>query len=142
MLPRNINVMSVKNMKKSESSRNGNELRKGFVEKVHPPDVARVINKRICVHVLSVVYTLGDSDVISSHHIYAGCFSAVTWDKLCEMFVTLTTLFSMIMTNTGIFLNQMIQFYSNNETDLRRLTSHSAPCCLTTQRSYCDHRLL
>jgi len=28
--------------------------------------------------------------------------------------------------------NQLIQFYSNNVTNLHRLTSHSAPCCPTT----------
>jgi len=32
------------------------------------------------------------SDVISSYHIYAGCFSAILWGKLCKMFVILTSL--------------------------------------------------
>jgi len=31
-----------------------------------------------------------------------------------------------------IFLNQLIQFYSNNATNLHHLTSHIAPCCRTT----------
>jgi len=40
--------------------------------------------------------------------------------------------FSMIV--TGIFLNQLIQFYSNNATNLRHVTSvHSTPCCPTTE---------
>jgi len=39
-------------------------------------------------------------------------------------------------------LNQLIQFYSNNMTNLHHLTSHSTPCCPTMQRLYCDHRLL
>jgi len=30
-----------------------------------------------------------------------------------------------------IFLNQLIQFYSNNATNLHHLTSHSTPCCPT-----------
>jgi len=35
---------------------------------------------------------MGDRDVISSYHIYASCFSAILWGKLCEMFVILTSL--------------------------------------------------
>jgi len=34
--------------------------------------------------------------------------------------------------NTDTFLNQMIQFYSNNATNLYRLTSHSTTYCPTT----------
>jgi len=36
-----------------------------------------------------------------------------------------------------IFLNQLIQFYSNNAINLYHLTSHSrlTPCCPTTQKS-------
>jgi len=30
------------------------------------------------------------------------------------------------------FLNHLIQFYSNNATDLHSLTSHSMLCCPTT----------
>jgi len=29
------------------------------------------------------------------------------------------------------FLNQLIQFYSNNATNVCHLTSHSTPCCPT-----------
>jgi len=39
------------------------------------------------------------------------------------------------LSNTAIFLNRLIQFYSNNATNLRHSTSHSTPCCPTTQRS-------
>jgi len=35
-----------------------------------------------------------------------------------------------------IFLNQLIQFYSDNGTNLHHLPSHSTPCCLTAWRSY------
>jgi len=31
-----------------------------------------------------------------------------------------------------IFLNQLIQFYSTNATNLHHLTSHSTICCPTT----------
>jgi len=31
----------------------------------------------------------------------------------------------------GHFLNRLIQFYSNNTTNLHHLTSHSTPCCPT-----------
>jgi len=34
--------------------------------------------------------------------------------------------------DTNIFLNQLIQSYSNNATNLHNLTSHSTPSCLTT----------
>jgi len=43
--------------------------------------------------------------------------------------------------NTDVFIFRPIQFYLNNATNLPRLTSQSMPCCPTTQRSYCDHRL-
>jgi len=36
----------------------------------------------------------------------------------------------------------MIQFYLNNATNLHHLTSHGTPCCPTTQRLQCGHRLL
>ena len=43
--------------------------------------------------------------------------------------------------NTDIFLNQLIQFYSNNETNLHHLTIHTVGrCCPTKWRSYCDLR--
>jgi len=32
-----------------------------------------------------------------------------------------------------IFLNQLIQFYFNNATNLHHLTSHNTPRCPTTQ---------
>jgi len=31
------------------------------------------------------------SDVISSYHIYATCFSAILWGKLCKIFLTRAT---------------------------------------------------
>jgi len=34
-----------------------------------------------------------------------------------------------------IFLNQLIQFYSNNTTNLYHITSHRTPFCPTTERS-------
>jgi len=40
-------------------------------------------------------------------------------------------------------LNQLIQFYSNNATNLHHLTTHSTTCwrCWPTKwRSHCDHR--
>jgi len=40
------------------------------------------------------------------------------------------------------FLNQLIHFHSNNATNLRHLTSHTTPCCPTTEILYCDRRLL
>jgi len=36
------------------------------------------------------------------------------------------------MDNTDILLNQRIQFYSNNVTNVYHLTSRSTPCCSTT----------
>ena len=47
------------------------------------------------------------------------------WGKLGEMFVIVTSL-SQQDDNTDILLNQLIQFYSNNATNLH-LTSHSRP---------------
>ena len=38
------------------------------------------------------------------------------------------------------FLNQLIQFYSNNATDLHHLTTHSTTCWPTKWQSHCDHR--
>jgi len=31
-----------------------------------------------------------------------------------------------------MFLNQLIQLYSNNATNLHHITVHSTPCCSTT----------
>jgi len=42
--------------------------------------------------------------------------------------------------STDIFLNQLIQFYSNNVTKLHYLTTHSTMCWPTKWRSHCDHR--
>jgi len=53
------------------------------------------------------LYT-GDSDVISSCHIYASCFPAMMWGKLWEMFVIVTPLFQQDSDNADIFLNQLI----------------------------------
>jgi len=39
-----------------------------------------------------IQYTYGESDVISSYFIYAGCFSGTMWGKLCEMFVIAASL--------------------------------------------------
>jgi len=39
-----------------------------------------------------------------------------------------------------IFLKELIQFYSNNATNLRQLTTHSMTSCLTKWPSCCDHR--
>jgi len=41
-----------------------------------------------------------------------------------------------------IFLYQLIQFYSNNATNLDHLTTHSTSCCRMKWRSYCDCGLL
>jgi len=41
-----------------------------------------------------------------------------------------------------IFLNQLIQFYSNNETKLHHLTTHSTTYWPTEWRLHCDHRYL
>jgi len=49
-------------------------------------------------------------------------FTAMMSGKLSEMFVTLTSL-------SYSKINQMIQFYSNNATNLQHLTSHITPCC-------------
>jgi len=32
--------------------------------------------------VINIIYTYGDSDVTSSYHVYAGCFSAILWGRL------------------------------------------------------------
>ena len=71
----------------------------------------------------------GDNDVISSCHIYASCFSAIVWGKLCKMFVIVTSL-SNDNDNTTIILNHLIQFHSNNAKNLHHLTSHSTPYLL------------
>jgi len=39
-----------------------------------------------------------------------------------------------------IFLNQLIQFYSNNATNLHHLTTHSTMCWSTKWQSHGDHR--
>ena len=71
----------------------------------------------------------------------------MTRSKLWEMFVIATSLSQQDSDrpNTDIFLNELIQFYANNATDLHHLTSHSTSCCPTTQRGdrtlttdYCD----
>ena len=41
--------------------------------------------------------------------------------------------------STDIFLNQLIQFYSNNATNLHHLSTHSTTCWPTKWRSHCDH---
>jgi len=38
------------------------------------------------------------------------------------------------------FLNQLLQFYSTNATNLHHLTTHSTTCWLTKWRSHWDHR--
>jgi len=89
-----------------------------------------------------LVYTQGDCDVkvffvgptISMPAVFrhAKCLSS------CHHFRSKVV----IGPNTDIFLNQLIQCYSNNATNLHHFTLHSTPRCPTTQRSYCDHRLL
>jgi len=54
-----------------------------------------------------LVYTQGDSDVISSYHIYASCVGQAL-RNVCYCDIT-----------TDIFLNQLIQFYSNNAINLQ-----------------------
>jgi len=42
-----------------------------------------------------------------------------------------------------IFLNQLVQFYSNNATNIHHLATSMYSiwrCCPTKWRSYCDHR--
>jgi len=39
-----------------------------------------------------VTYTHGKSDVVYSYHIYASCFPAMMWGKVCEVFATVTSL--------------------------------------------------
>jgi len=39
-----------------------------------------------------------------------------------------------------IFLNKLIQFYSNNATNLHHLTTHNTTCWPTKWRSHCNHR--
>jgi len=84
---------------------------------------------------------IGDSDVICSYQL----FSAILWGKLCEMFVVLTSVRYKSLSqwdsdSMDIFLNQLIQFYSNNETNLHHLTTHGMTCWPTKWRSHCDHR--
>ena len=45
-----------------------------------------------CFITFNDCYTQGDSDVISSYHIYASCFPDILRGKLYEMFVILTSL--------------------------------------------------
>ena len=56
------------------------------------------------------------------------------------MFVILTSLSQWDSDSTNIFLNQLIQFYSNNAINLHQLTTHSTTCSPTKWRSHCDHR--
>jgi len=39
-----------------------------------------------------MVYMEDDSDVNTSCHLYASCFSAMTWDKRLEIFVIVASL--------------------------------------------------
>jgi len=48
-------------------------------------------------------------------------FSAMMWGKLSEMFVIVTSLSYQDSDNMDIFLNQLIQCYSNNATNLQIL---------------------
>ena len=50
---------------------------------------------------------------------------SLTRGKLCEMFAIVTSSSYYDSDNTDIFLNQLIQFSSNNATNLHHLTSHS-----------------
>ena len=74
---------------------------------------------------LHPMYTYGDSDVITSYHIYASCFPAITWGQalrnVCHCDTTFLVRYG--SDNTYNFLNQLIQFYSNNATRLHNLTS-------------------
>jgi len=54
--------------------------------------------------------------------------------------VDLTFLIRYNRDSTGIFLNQLTTFYSNNATNLHHLTTHSTTRWPTKWRSYCDHR--
>ena len=74
------------------------------------------------------------SDVISSYRVYASCFPAMTWGKLWDMFVIVTSLSYCHSDSMVIFLNQLIQFYSNNATNFHHLTLQSTTCWPTTWR--------
>jgi len=58
---------------------------------------------------------IGDSDVISSYHIHASCFSAMTlgWEGLRNI----------------CYCDHRIQFYWNNGTHFHHLKSRSTPSC-------------
>jgi len=51
---------------------------------------------------------------------YASCFSATMCGNLCEMFIMMTSLCK-DSDNADIFLKQLIQFYSNDATNLHHL---------------------
>jgi len=55
------------------------------------------------------------------------------WGELFEMCAAMWHHFrSKDSDNTGIFLDQPIEFYWNNATNLHHLTIHSTTCCPTT----------
>ena len=74
--------------------------------------------------------------------------TAQLWGKICrflpcKMFLTRTSLSKYDSAYTDIFLNQLIQFYSNNAINLHYVTTHSTTVFgywPTKWRSYCDHR--
>ena len=69
------------------------------------------------------IYTHGDSDVISSYHICASCRHVVGQALQNVSYSDIT--FFVSRAYTDIFLNQLIQFYSNNAINLHHLTTHS-----------------
>jgi len=56
--------------------------------------------------------------------------------------ISYVSLLSLFVASAKLSLNLQIQFYLNNVTDPHWLTSHNTTACLTTWRSYRDHRLL
>jgi len=54
-------------------------------------------------------------------------FRAILWVKLAEMFATVISLKYALLVS-GLFLNQLVQFYLNNTLNRRPLTPHIIPC--------------
>jgi len=90
---------------------------------IHVEKVASSITASQCLIAWSIElphekYTQGESDIISSYHISACEASSAKCLLLWHRHRSKTY----DRDNTDIFLNQLIHFYSNNATNLRRLT--------------------
>jgi len=72
------------------------------------------------IHRVTVTYNF-----FISYGCFSSCFSAILWASCAKCLLFWCHFLSKIVIIRDIFVNQLIQFYSNNAINLHQLTTHS-----------------